>query len=610
MAFVYSLGGERSHQTLAHACESDDGKCARKKRKELVRSKSIPVCQALVQRHGVRSGHWVGWPYVHDVSTVAHCQRCACAQPRTDWALPPLACISARADQAALAAKTVDSSLLKTIVSPSTWGAALIDGAISFAWRATAADTMLIVVLLCGLAMPFTRREPQPVNLLYAGVCAGAVCLVAWFAGDISSKVPPLAGVVDSVATSAAVYAIFVALVAGLRAPSGGIFSVNTYLNPMGWNNETLLGAVWVSALVIDRTCESLERTLGSGYVQWLVDQTRGVLQNFMASAGARLAWWGSSTDVVVPPQDSYISHLTTAYHARLLHTANQNPASFGGTVSTGLRVRAGVIAVQHGGRTTRLQAPPMCFVNQATGEPRVQLDWALELEKAYNMKDIAEVPADYFYSAYTYAVFVFRPIDKAAPWSRQRPSDQTSHLPYNWKSIRLLGKEGLTYTLGQRNATSVLIPVAGRKNVFYHPRLDQDIVIDRDQVVFGDLQGKVLVMARLLPVESAVNALSDGALEGGMIYPDLEASAAVPQAADPQQRRFVFDLGAPSPVAECATCLAIESARKSGLERERVSEVKSDLRLPPIDCGEVLSKAEAAFSATAVASIREPAGP
>ena len=104
----------------------------------------MPVCKQLLQDHGPRSGHWVGWPYVHDTSTVAHCRRCACAEPAVHWYGGTLACAASRADTRALASKARQSLTFENVANyanPWTWGVAAVNAVIGTLWRATAADS-------------------------------------------------------------------------------------------------------------------------------------------------------------------------------------------------------------------------------------------------------------------------------------------------------------------------------------------------------------------------------------------------------------------------------------------------------------------------------------
>lgn len=616
LVLAYSLGGEQSHQTLTQACAQKDELrkkgCRPTERHELVAEQRVPVCKQLLQDHGPRSGHWVGWPYVHDASTVAHCRRCACAEPAVHWYGGTVACAASRADTRALASKARQSLTFENVANyanPWTWGVAAINAVIGTLWRATAADNMMIFVLLCAVLLPFTKQSAQPMNLVPAVLCAGAIVLVVWQAEQIKAFADHhffVSGMVDHLTDSAVLYAITLALAAGMKTGTG-LLHTEVHLHPLSWSAETIIAALWLCTLLVHRSCETLERTLGSGFVQWLVDKTSETWGKYFRSNDT----WRSSTNtgrngVIVSAANSYISHLTTTRHARMLADANRDPTSHGGSELMGVHVNDGLITLTKKGRSSNLlQAPPMCYQRLAFfgpqpqgGEGAVQhtenrreLNWSLKLVAVYDLQKVARSPTDIGPRTYLLA---FLPMAKnASPtgYSR-RAATGSDHLPQNWTSIVLPAKSGyLPYTL---DYASVLIKERNTASSYYNPRLGKRRELNKNKLVYG---GGMLGYANpedTVYVEAAVPLIQLTTLQANkvqleVIYNDLEAAVA---------KSISVEQGYRNPVVDCAICLAIDEAKKRSKERARLSGgVTTKLELPTdVNCRRVMQRANAAF--------------
>lgn len=616
LVLAYSLGGEQSHQTLTQACAQKDELrkkgCRPTDRHELVAEQRVPVCKQLLQDHGPRSGHWVGWPYVHDASTVAHCRRCACAEPAVHWYGGTVACAASRADTRALASKARQSLTFENVANyanPWTWGVAAINAVIGTLWRATAADNMMIFVLLCAVLLPFTKQSAQPMNLLPAVLCGGAIVLVVWQAEQIKAFADHhffVSGMVDHLTDSAVLYAITLALAAGMKTGTG-LLHTEVHLHPLSWSAETIIAALWLCTLLVHRSCETLERTLGSGFVQWLVDKTSETWGKYFRQSSRSRTNTGSN-GVIVSAANSYISHLTTTRHARMLADANRDPTSHGGSELMGVHVNDGLITLTKGRSSrTLLQAPPMCYQRlaligppsgkagpwkSALGQkPRQELNWSLKLVAVYDLQKVARFPTDDI-GPRTY-LLAFLPMAKnASPTSSyRREAKGSDHLPQNWTSIVLPAKSGLPYTLV---GASVLIKEGNTRGSYYNPRLGKSRKFFMHELVYG---GGMLGYANpedTVYVEAAAPLMQLTTLQATkvqleVIYNDLEAAVA---------KSVSVEQGYRNPVVDCAICLAIDEAKKRSKERARLSGgVTTKLELPTdLNCRQVMQRANAAF--------------
>ena len=150
LVFAYNLDGV-IHQTSAQGCgggefwrwltaarkaKADGRGCDAEKRRTMVSAGEVPACR-VAETHQATADWWtrhlLGWPFVHDSTTTAHCKHCAKQHVDTmgQRSVRPT-CVLAALDTLKAVKDSVDTGtwtkLGKGITRAASWGGACLAG--------------------------------------------------------------------------------------------------------------------------------------------------------------------------------------------------------------------------------------------------------------------------------------------------------------------------------------------------------------------------------------------------------------------------------------------------------------------------------------------------
>lgn len=343
------LTTERKNNRKKEGIDTDDGGCDADKRRIMVSAGEVPACRVTETFQATAdwwSRHLLGWPFVHDSTSTAHCKHCARQHVDTmgQRAVRPT-CVLASLDTIKALKDTYDTGTVTKLAQgagrAASWGGAcMVAGPLGAAACAVGSfaltmydvvsewsdiprvvDLVVVGLLLAGVVLRMMpRRTPLPFSVTWAGAAA----LLA------HSLLLPIFGLQYGRSAAGGVLTVLCAAAAGfLLAPYPFEFFdpalqrrvglvVPVYYNPNGWHGRTFVMAVWVLGLFMWRSCESYERMMAATITEYLTQKLLSAAASVFASMATAWTSWTSmfkSSDppLVADPSTDIFTHVDTA---------------------------------------------------------------------------------------------------------------------------------------------------------------------------------------------------------------------------------------------------------------------------------------------------------